>query len=32
VSTPTGIPFSANWNVSGLAKYKSALTKAGCRV
>ena len=32
VSTGSGIPFSANWNVSGLAKYKSALTQAGCKV
>ena len=32
VNTRTGIPFAANWNVTGLAKFKSAITKAGCRI
>jgi hypothetical protein len=32
VDTGTGIPFSANWNVTGLSKFKTSLTKAGCKV
>jgi hypothetical protein len=32
VNTGSGIPFSANWNVTGLSKFKSSLTKAGCKL
>jgi len=32
VNTPTGIPFAANWNVSGLSKYKSTIVRAGCKI
>jgi hypothetical protein len=32
VNTRTGIPFAANWNVTGLAKFKSNIIQAGCKV
>ena len=32
VGTPSGIAFSANWNVTGLSKYKASIAKAGCKL
>lgn len=32
VGTKSGIPFAANWNVSGLAKFKANIIKAGCKI